>query len=153
MIWRVFAKIAGMRLFLFVERKKVVLYMPNTVVLTMFREDFKHLIALAHKFRSEKVLSSLPDVRVFMSNDDSVIHAVFPDIGTRRTHHLVNFVEGDVDYETPFHILVFSPSGEQVWEHFWLSEDDSTDLLDSVADVEEIICGENYLFVGEVCSE
>lgn len=39
--------------------------MPNTVVLTMFREDFKHLIALAHKFKSEKVLASLPDVRVF----------------------------------------------------------------------------------------
>ena len=81
--------------------------MPNTVVLTMFREDFKHLIALAHKFKSEKLLASLPDVRVFSSKDDSVVHAVFPDTGTRRTHPLVNFVEGDVDYETPFHILVF----------------------------------------------
>lgn len=127
--------------------------MPNTVVLTMFREDFKHLIALAHKFKSEKVLASLPDVRVFSSKDDSVVHAVFPDTGTRRTHPLVNFVEGDVDYETPFHILVFSPNGEQVWEHFWTSEDDPTNLLDSVADVKDMICGENYLSVDDICSE
>ena len=127
--------------------------MPNTVVLTMFREDFKHLIALAHKFKSEKVLASLLDVRVFVSKDNSVIHAVFPDTGTRKTHPLVNFVEGDVDYETPFHILVFSPNGEQVWEHFWTFEDDSTDLLNFVADVKEVICGENYLSIGEVCSK
>ena len=126
--------------------------MSNTVVLTMFREDFKQLIALAHKFRSEKVLSSLPDVRVLVSKDDSVIHAVFPDTGTRRTHPLVNFVEGDVDYETPFHILVFSPSGEQVWEHFWTSEDDPADLLDSVTGVTEVIRCESYLSVNEVCA-
>lgn len=127
--------------------------MPNTVVLTMFREDFKHLIALAHKFKSEKVLASLPDVRVFSLKDDSVVHAVFPDTGTRRTHPLVNFVEGEVDYETPFHILVFSPNGEQVWEHFWTSEDSPTDLLDSVTGVAEMIRGESYLSVNDVCSE
>lgn len=127
--------------------------MPNTVVLTMFREDFKHLIDLVHKFKSEKVLASLPDVCVFSSKDDSVVHAVFPDTGTRRTHPLVNFVEGDVDYETPFHILVFSPNGEQVWEHFWISEDSPADLLDSVTGVAEMIRGESYLSVDDVCSE
>ena len=96
--------------------------MSNTVVLTMFREDFKQLIALAHKFKSEKVLASLPDVHVFSAKDDSVVHAVFPDTGTRRTHPLINF-------------------------------DDPTNLLDSVADVKDMICGENYLSVDDICSE
>lgn len=58
-----------------------------------------------------------------------------------------------MDYETPFHILVFSPNGEQVWEHFWTSEDSPTDLLDSVTGVAEMIRGESYLSVNDVCSE
>lgn len=55
--------------------------------------------------------------------------------------------------ENIVHILVFSPNGEQIWEHFWTSEDDPTNLLDSVADVKDMICGENYLSVDDICSE
>ena len=112
----------------------------DRVILTMFRDDVRHMIESAEDKNLDRVLVFFKSANVYSRTSDSpIVHIVFDDFDWNYRHPLVRFVEGFVNGNVPYHLFVEDSYKGETWEKDCVRNERHMAILSSLELVEGVV--------------